>query len=65
VNLGSALDRPGDRKLIGSSLPTMTALKTMPVRLVKGPVSAETVEKAFQVSKDGVSGEKVVIEWTE
>jgi NADPH:quinone reductase-like Zn-dependent oxidoreductase len=65
VNLGSALDRPGDRKLIGASLPTMTALKTMPVRLVKGPVSAETVEKAFQVSKDGVSGEKVVIEWTE
>jgi hypothetical protein len=28
-----------------------------------GPMAAETVQEAFQVNKDGVSGEKVVIEW--
>jgi NADPH:quinone reductase-like Zn-dependent oxidoreductase len=65
VNLGTALDRPDARKLVGGWLPTVTALRTMPVRLVKGRVSAETVERAFQLSKDGVSGEKIVIEWTE
>jgi hypothetical protein len=41
----------------------MVELQTQPIRSVKGPFTAETVEEAFQANKSGVSGEKVVIEW--
>jgi NADPH:quinone reductase-like Zn-dependent oxidoreductase len=65
VFLGAALDDPNQRKnIVQATLPIMTTLETQQVRSVSGPFVAETLEKAFQASKDGVSGEKVVIEWT-
>jgi NADPH:quinone reductase-like Zn-dependent oxidoreductase len=65
VVFGSSLDIAEERKLVGEWSKEMVTLKTMPVRAVKGPFTAETVEEGFQMSKDGVSGQKVVIEWTE
>jgi NADPH:quinone reductase-like Zn-dependent oxidoreductase len=65
VMFGNALDIPEDRKLVAEWSKEMVTLETMPVRAVRGPFAAETVEEGFQVSKDGVSGQKVVIEWTE
>lgn len=64
VELGGALDRQEDRKVMIKGMSEIMSLKTMPVRLLRGPFSAETVEEAFQISKNGVSGEKIVIEWT-
>lgn len=65
VTLGPALDDPEMReKVVKATLPIMVELQTLPVRSIKGPFSAETVQEAFQTSKSGVSGEKVVIEWT-
>jgi NADPH:quinone reductase-like Zn-dependent oxidoreductase len=65
VTLAFVLDVPDDRKRVAEWSKAMVTLRTMPVRSVKGPVSAETVEEAFRVSQKGVSGEKIVIEWTE
>jgi NADPH:quinone reductase-like Zn-dependent oxidoreductase len=63
VMLGLHMDKPETRLLIKEWLPEMVNLKTMPIHSIKGPFTAETVEAAFQASKNGVSGEKVVIEW--
>lgn len=65
VTLGPGLDDPDMReKVVKATLPIMVDLQTLPVRSIKGPFSAETVQEAFQTCKSGVSGEKVVIEWT-
>ena len=54
----------GSRELVETAMPiVLKYCKPLKVRLVEGPVSAETVEKAFKIQKKGVSGEKVVIEW--
>lgn len=63
VILADALDT--HRARVIADLPLLVKLKPQKLRLVKGGFTAETLEKAFQLNKDGVSGEKVVIEWTE
>ena len=65
IELATGLDNPNVReKVVKATLPIMVELQTQPVRSVKGPFTAETVEEGFQINKSGVSGEKVVIEWT-
>jgi NADPH:quinone reductase-like Zn-dependent oxidoreductase len=62
INLGGAVDdRP---EFIKKSFPKLLNLKTQPTHIISGPVDATTLEKGFQLSKNGVSGEKIVIEWT-
>jgi hypothetical protein len=64
IDLATGLDNPDVReKVVKVTLPIMVELQTQPIRSVKGPFTAETVEEAFQANKSGVSGEKVVIEW--
>ena len=64
IELATGLDNPTVREnVVKATLPVMVQLKTQPVRSVKGPFTSETVQEAFQTSKSGVSGEKVVIEW--
>jgi len=65
VDLGTAIDEPEPRELVQKWMPEIVNLKPMPVRSVKGNLTAKTVQEAFQISKQGVSGEKVVIEWIE
>jgi hypothetical protein len=62
VNLGTATEKQPD--FIKSYFPRLWELRPQPVKAVPGPVDAQTVQHAFQLNKDGVSGEKVVIEWT-
>jgi Zinc-binding dehydrogenase len=67
VDLGMALDQDAStRALVQQWLPEIVQIcQPMPIYSVAGPFTAETVERAFQVCKDGVvSGQKVVIEWT-
>lgn len=63
ANMGNALDTDS-RAFVIDNFPGLFDLKPQAIRSVKGPVDAKTVEEAFQLNKDGVSGEKVVIEWT-
>ncbi|EEC42599.1 alcohol dehydrogenase [Phaeodactylum tricornutum CCAP 1055/1] len=64
VDLGTALDKAETREFVRTALPEIIReCRAMKVRSVVGPMAAETVQEAFQVNKDGVSGEKVVIEW--
>jgi hypothetical protein len=64
IDLATGLDNPDVReRVVKVTLPIMVELQTQPIRSVKGPFTAETVEEAFQANKSGVSGEKVVIEW--
>ncbi|KAL7546204.1 hypothetical protein ACHAWF_012200 [Thalassiosira exigua] len=63
VLLADMLDN--DRARFAASLPLLVELKAQPIRSIRGGFEADTLEKAFQTNKDGVSGEKVVIEWTE
>jgi hypothetical protein len=64
IDLATGLDNPDVREnVVKVTLPIMVELQTQPIRSVKGPFTAETVEEAFQANKSGVSGEKVVIEW--
>lgn len=65
VSLGGAVDDPDMREaVVKPTLPIMMQLQPQQVRSIKGPFTAKTVENAFQTSKSGVSGEKVVIEWS-
>eukprot|EP00523_Entomoneis_sp_CCMP467_P018098 CAMPEP_0168811892 /NCGR_PEP_ID=MMETSP0726-20121227/4359_1 /TAXON_ID=265536 /ORGANISM="Amphiprora sp., Strain CCMP467" /LENGTH=340 /DNA_ID=CAMNT_0008863969 /DNA_START=65 /DNA_END=1087 /DNA_ORIENTATION=+ len=64
VDLGTANDEPQSRQNVSTWLKEIVDLKPMPIHSVPGPFSAETVEKAFQINKEGVSGKKVVIEWS-
>lgn len=65
IELGTGLENPMVREnVVKATLPLMVELETQSIRSVQGPFTAETVQKGFQVSKSGVSGEKVVIEWT-
>ena len=64
VNLGTANET--NRDFVKSYFPKrLFGLKPQPTKLVKsnGPVDAKIVEHAFQLSQNGVSGEKIVIEW--
>lgn len=63
VLLADMLDN--DRARFAASLPLLVELKAQPIRSIRGGFEADTLEKAYQTNKDGVSGEKVVIEWTE
>ena len=65
VLLGSALDIEKPRGLVKAWLPEVVQLKPLPIRVINGTFSAGTVQNAFQSCKDGMSGEKVVIEWSE
>jgi D-arabinose 1-dehydrogenase-like Zn-dependent alcohol dehydrogenase len=66
ISLAAAIDNPDIReKVVKTTLPIMVQLQTQPIRCVKGPLPPETVTNGFQTNKSGVSGEKVVIEWTE
>eukprot|EP00538_Stauroneis_constricta_P013334 CAMPEP_0119546112 /NCGR_PEP_ID=MMETSP1352-20130426/664_1 /TAXON_ID=265584 /ORGANISM="Stauroneis constricta, Strain CCMP1120" /LENGTH=334 /DNA_ID=CAMNT_0007590777 /DNA_START=106 /DNA_END=1110 /DNA_ORIENTATION=+ len=65
VELGTALENAESRAAIIRDYPSVLKVKPQAIRSVKGKVSAEVVQEAFQISKDGVSGEKVVIEWDE
>ena len=62
VDLGTALDDSERRELVQKWMPEIVHLKPMPIRSIKGQLTAATVQEAFQISKEGVSGEKVVIE---
>ena len=63
VVVGSLQDA-ATRDLVKSSMPAVLKYCRPPkLRLVQGSISAETVEKAFKMQKQGMSGEKVVIEW--
>jgi NADPH:quinone reductase-like Zn-dependent oxidoreductase len=64
VDLGTTLDSFEGRQWVKSRLPTVMTLQPQSVLTVRGPYSAETVEKGFSASQKGVSGQKVVIEWT-
>eukprot|EP00529_Nitzschia_sp_RCC80_P031844 CAMPEP_0113507958 /NCGR_PEP_ID=MMETSP0014_2-20120614/36745_1 /TAXON_ID=2857 /ORGANISM="Nitzschia sp." /LENGTH=358 /DNA_ID=CAMNT_0000403607 /DNA_START=309 /DNA_END=1382 /DNA_ORIENTATION=- /assembly_acc=CAM_ASM_000159 len=63
VNLGTANET--NRTFVKSYFPKrLFGLKPQPIKLVKkGPVDATVVEHAFQLNQNGVSGEKIVIEW--
>lgn len=63
VDLGAVYDDKQTRSFIVSCLPEIMTLKPMPIRTIKGPFAAETVQEAFETSERGVSGEKVVIVW--
>uniref|UniRef100_A0A7R9WWX8 Enoyl reductase (ER) domain-containing protein n=1 Tax=Craspedostauros australis TaxID=1486917 RepID=A0A7R9WWX8_9STRA len=63
INLGAVLGDPESRKDVVAAYPSILELKPQAIRLVKGKMSADTVAKALQINKDGVSGEKVIIEW--
>jgi hypothetical protein len=65
VLVAKALDVEEQRQLVQQLLPEITGLETLPIRLIKGPFAAKTVEEAFEMSKAGASGEKIVIEWTD
>jgi D-arabinose 1-dehydrogenase-like Zn-dependent alcohol dehydrogenase len=64
ISFGAQLDSPEAREWMISRFPTVLSLQPQSVKSVPGPYTAETVEKAFSISQKGVSGEKVVIEWT-
>lgn len=61
VSLGTVITTR--RSWVESNLPALMKLETQQVHLVKGTVTAKTVQQAFQISKDGLSGEKLIIEW--
>ena len=63
VDLGSALDVPESRTFVKQNFPALLKLEPQTIRSVQGDVTAKTLQTAFQMNKDGVSGEKVVIEW--
>jgi NADPH:quinone reductase-like Zn-dependent oxidoreductase len=64
VLLAFVLENEIERKAIKEGFPRLFGLKPQTIRSVEGPLAAETLQKAFQINKDGVSNEKVVIEWT-
>jgi NADPH:quinone reductase-like Zn-dependent oxidoreductase len=61
---GNQLDTPEGRQWMSDRFPAVLALQPQAVKSVTGPFTAETVEKGLLISQKGVSGEKVVIEWT-
>jgi NADPH:quinone reductase-like Zn-dependent oxidoreductase len=63
VNLGQSVET--EPEFIQKTIPILLQLpKTQPPRIISGPIDAKTVEEGFQVSKGGVSGEKIIFEWT-
>ena len=64
IELATALDTPEKRVFVKKHFPTVLEVEPQAIRSVKGDYTAETVQSAFQINKDGVSGEKVIIEWT-
>lgn len=63
VEFGTTVET--DPEFIRKAFPAVLKLpKTQPLRTIIGPVDAKTVEEGFQVSMEGVSGEKIIIEWT-
>ena len=65
VLFAKALDIEEERNVMKGFLANFADLKPLPVRLIKGPFAAATVEEGFKASQAGASGEKIVIEWTE
>ncbi len=63
VELGGLELREDGPPFLKKNYPLIPKLKAMPIRLIKSPVTAEVVQETFQLSKDGLSGEKIVIEW--
>jgi NADPH:quinone reductase-like Zn-dependent oxidoreductase len=63
IDFGRHLNSPEKRQWISTHFPTVLTLQPQTVKSVTGPFTAETLEKAFAISQNGVSGEKIVIEW--